>query len=183
MNEFGNTTFYGEITQARLNQAEEDLRFSAVALAQPASGRPDFDTTNIGYLFPQNNTAEVLFIIAQMPHSWNEGGKIYPHVHVMQSANLQAVFKIDYKWYNSGDTEPATWTTYTMNSYTDTYTTGTISNMIKGAGIDGTGKTASSILKIKLYRDDNVYTGDILLDEFDIHYQVKRFGKDLEGSY
>ncbi len=43
--------------------------------------------------------------------------------------------------------------------------------------IDGTGKNISSILKTKLYRDDNVYTADVLVSDFDIHYQI-----DSKGS-
>lgn len=47
-----------------------------------------------------------------------------------------------------------------------------------GINIDGSGITGvSSILDIKLYRDDNVVTGDVLVKEFDIHYLV-----DADGS-
>jgi len=85
---------------------------------------------------------------------------------------------MDYKWYNpNGEAVPSSWTTYTMNSNTATWSSGTISNMIYGAAaIDGTGKTESSILLIKLYRDDSAYSGDLLVDEFDIHYTISRFG-------
>ena len=54
------------------------------------------------------------------------------------------------------------------------------------AGIDGTGKTLSSILSIKLSRiggalaDD--YDDDALLKEFDIHYEVDTVGSRAESS-
>ncbi|GAG60190.1 unnamed protein product, partial [marine sediment metagenome] len=35
----------------------------------------------------------------------------------------------------------------------------------------------SSIMDIKLYRDDNVAIGDVLTKEFDIHFR-----KDMSGS-
>ena len=143
----------------------------------PTSSKPDFDYTNVGFLFPQNIPTEAIYITVQLPHSWKEGTTIFPHVHVRQSANQQAVFKADYLWYNVGDTIPTVWQTYTMNEYAMEYVSGSISQIIKGAsGISGVGKGISSILKIKLYRDDNVYTGDMLADQFDIHIEIDAFG-------
>lgn len=152
--------------------AEDDMRFSATQLKQGATTKPDFDFTNIGLLFPQNDATEAIYIVAQMPHDRVADSDIVPHVHVRLAGAGQPVFKIDYKWYNkSAVTIPASFTTYTMNVNSATWSTGTISNTIYGASaISGVGKTSSSIMIIKLYRDDNVYSGDILLDEFDIHY-------------
>lgn len=45
--------------------------------------------------------------------------------------------------------------------------------------ISGVGKKISSILKIKLFRTDNTYTGDFLASQFDIHYQIDAFGSTL----
>ena len=147
----------------------------------PATTKPDFDYTNVGFLFPQNIPTEIIYLTVQLPHSWKEGSTIFPHVHVRQSANQQAVFKLDYLWYDVGDTIPTTWTTYTMNQYAVAYTSGNIANIVKGAsGISGVGKGISSILKIKLYRDDNVYTGDMLADQFDIHIEIDGFGSEEE---
>ena len=146
-----------------------------------AGGRPDYDYINCGYLFPQNDKTEILIVRAQMPHRWRTGTTIYPHVHWRQKANQAAVFKIDYKWYSIGDLEPDNWSTYTMDIYTVAYTSGTLSQVSKGAsGISGTGKYISSILIIKLYREDNVYTGDTLVDDFDIHYQIDSTGSQAE---
>lgn len=42
-------------------------------------------------------------------------------------------------------------------------------------------KKISSILKLRLYRDDNAYTGGgILVDQFDIHIEVDSFGSENE---
>jgi hypothetical protein len=160
----------------------DDLRFSATTLKQGATSKPDFDYTNIGLLFPQNDTSEAIYIVAQMPHSWKEGTNIFPHVHARLSGSGQPVMKMDYKWYNPSEaTIPSSFTTYTLDTNTATWSTGTISTMIMNSTpIDGTGKTASSIIIIKLYRDDNVYSGDLLVDEFDIHYLVDDIGDDAD---
>jgi hypothetical protein len=156
----------------------DDIVFEMIPTRiNPSTNKPDYDYTNLGFLFPQNITTEIVNITVQLPHKWKEGTTIYPHVHVRQAANQQAVFKLDYLWYNAGDTIPTTWTTYTMNEYAMTYVSGNIANIVKGAsGISGTGKEISSILKLKLYRDDNVYTGDMLVDQFDIHIEVDSLG-------
>jgi len=66
-----------------------------------------------------------------------------------------------------------------MTNNTATWSTGTVSTMIIGSGgIDGTGMTESSILVIKLYRETgDGYVGDVIFDEFDIHYYVEKLGK------
>ena len=148
------------------------MRFPATLLKQGATLKPDFDYTNVGLLFPQNDATEIAYFIVQLPHDRIYDSPITPHVHCRLSSAGQPVMKIDYKIYNpSAVTIPASWTTYTMNVNTATWSTGTISNMIYGsAPISLVGYGASAIMLIKLYRDDNVYTGDLLCDEFDIHY-------------
>lgn len=163
----------------------DDIVFEMTPLRakNPANAsKPDWDSTNNGYLFPRNDATEWVYITAQLPHRYKEGSTIYPHVHVQQGRNEQAVFKIDYQWYNIGSTVPVA-ATYTMNTYGTTYVSGTIGQLIKGAaGIAGTGKTISSILKMKLYRDDNAYAADMLLDQFDIHIEIDGFGSETEYS-
>ena len=159
----------------------DDMVFEMTPGRQGANNKPDYDFTNIGFLFPQNLTTEIVYITAQLTHRWKEGTTIYPHVHVRQSANQQAVFKMDYQWYNVGDTIPSGWTTYTMDEYAIPYTSGNIAQIVKkSTGIAGTGKLISSILKIKLYRSDNVYTGDMLVDQFDIHVEIDSMGSETQ---
>jgi len=83
--------------------------------------KPDFDQTNIGYLFPQNDTSEILYMMVQIPHNWKEGSDIYPHVHWQQSQDLNVTFKMDYKWFDIGEAVPAGFTTYTMNQLINSY--------------------------------------------------------------
>jgi hypothetical protein len=62
-----------------------------------------------------------------------------------------------------------------------TYTSGTIQQIAKGAaGIVGTGKNISSLVLVKLYRDDNIVTGDVLAWQFDVHIECDSYGSELE---
>ena len=157
----------------------EDLRFPAtpaIVGAGGASYEPDFDTTNCGLLFPQNDATEVAYIIAQFPHTLLLGSNAKPHVHFIQTTATAPTFKIDVRWYDNGETVPS-FTTLTMNDTAFTYTSGDLLQVGMFPDMDGSGITGvSSIADIKLYRDDNDVTGDVLVKEFDIHYQVDRPG-------
>lgn len=155
----------------------DDLVVPLTTSKQGANAKPDYDFTNNGYLFPQNNATEILYLIVQMPHAWREGSTVYPHVHYQQAAGTAVTFKIDYKWFNAGEAVPASWTTLTMGTNVFTYVSGNLHQISEGDGIVGTGKKISSILLIKLYRQDNTTTGDVLTLQFDIHYE-----KDSMGS-
>lgn len=167
------TDFYG---------AWEDLRFPFTQLRQGALAKPDFDETNVGLLFPQNDATEKIFIVAQMPHSYQEGTAIYPHVHWQQSANTAVIWKLDYKWFNGGDAVPASFTTISTSSGLFTYSSGNLHQKTFFDSIDGTGKRISSMLLMKVYRDDNTTTGDVLGFEFDIHYKSNTSGSRSQSS-
>jgi len=158
----------------------DDMNFPLDQSKVGSNLKPDYDYQNIGLLFPQNNLTEIVYITCQMPHAWVEGSDIFPHVHGIQGANQPVAFRMEYKWYNLGVAEPATWSTYNMTEYVFPYTSGRIAQIIKNdIPISGAGMLISSILKIKLYRTDNTYTGDFLLDQFDIHIQKDAFGSQL----
>lgn len=145
--------------------------------------KPDYDDVNMGLLFPQNDPSEYVDVIVQFPHGYKEGSAIHPHIHIEQNQDVQAVFKMDYKWYNIGDPVPGSWTTFVMDENAKPYTSGNIHQLISDTGdvgIDGTGMKISSILKARIYRDDNVYVGDCLTLEFDIHYQMDALGSEFE---
>jgi hypothetical protein len=117
----------------------------------------------------------------QFPHRWKQGSTIYPHIHWHQASSSTPVFKIDYRWVEPG-AAVGSWTTgYIMSTKVYTYTSGTIGQISDNAtGISGTGKTISSILQVKLYRDDNAYTGDVLVTSFDIHIEIDGFGSESQ---
>jgi hypothetical protein len=158
-----------------------DLVTPLTTTRRGSNSRPDFDETNVGYLFPQNDATEILYFIVQLPHSYKEGTSIYPHVHWRQAADQTPVFKLAYKWYNNGAAPPAEFSIYEMSTKVFTYASGTLGQISKGAApIAGTGKTISSMILCKLYREDNAYTGDVLTDQFDIHYELDQPGSDDE---
>jgi hypothetical protein len=148
---------------------------------QGQTDKPPFDFTAHGFLFPQADATQILYLTAQLPHGWEEGSIVYPHIHYRQSASTIPVFKIDYKWYNVGDAVPTGYTTYPLSTPMIPYQSGTISQINNNAtGIDGTGKKVSSIMLIKLYRDDNVVTGTVIADQFDIHILKDSWGSREE---
>lgn len=159
----------------------EDMVVPLIAGKQGQTDKPAWDRTNGGYLYPQNDNTHILYLNIQMPHRWKLGSDIAPHVHWHQAANQNPVFKMDYRWTNIGDAVPVGWTTYTMGTLVKTYSSGTIHQICGGTALlSGSGKTLSSMLQVKLYRDDNVYTGTLLATSFDLHYESDALGSNTE---
>lgn len=156
----------------------DDLRFPATLIRQGATTKPDFDTTNLGLLFPQNDAAEIAYIIAQMPHNYKLGTALEPHIHYFQDEADEPVFKMDYRVYKLGAATIPSFTTITASNFVFTYVSGTLNQVVSFPEIDMSAiDTISAIIDIKIYRDDNVVTGDVLGKEFDFHYQI-----DGDGS-
>jgi len=137
--------------------------------------------------FVHNQADEVQFDI-QMPHGWNEGSPIYPHVHfspwITGTATVQAAqFILEYYWANAYSQFPTGSSTYTM-----TYTwTGSFQwhhfLALNATPLSATGKTMSSILKCRLYRDNSVGNnlgGKVTFLYFDIHFEVDGMGSAQE---
>ncbi len=161
----------------------DDLLIEMKESLRGSQTKPDWDSTNFGLLFPRNDTSEYIVFNVQMPHRWKEGTTIYPHVHFFQDQNVTPTFKIDYRWVNIGASVPSFTTGYTMSTIvgSQTWTTGMLHRVVgNSTGISGSGKTISSMLQIKLYRDDNTYSGDCLVVSFDIHYEIDGLGSSLE---
>jgi len=158
----------------------DDLLQPATSGKKGPNDKPDFDYTDLVALFPQNDATEALYYNIQLPHYWKEGSTIYPHVHFLQNQNISPTFKMYYRWIQLGETPPS-WNTYIMQTTVETYTSGTISQIVHGSvGVSGVGKTISSILQITLYRQDNVYSGDCKVMSFDIHIEKDSLGSSQE---
>lgn len=158
----------------------DDLRVPLTQTRQGALGKPEFDYNEVGFKFPQNDTSEILYTKIQMPHHWEIGTELHPHIHWKQSASQQVVWKIDYQWINIGAVVTGVWNTATLSTNVVTYVSGSIHQVTNGDTIDGTGKTLSSILLIKIYRDDNVYSGYAIGYDFDVHYKISDMGSQEE---
>jgi len=175
----------GEVPLLMQDTVWEDLRAPFTQVKRGATLKPDFDETNVGLLFPQNDDAEKIFIIAQMPHNYKLGTNIHPHIHWQQMNANNVVWKMDYKWFNLNETVPAGFTTLTANNRIYTWAAGNLHQYDEFAFIDGSSiNDVSSIFLIKVYRDDNIDAGagggDALAFEFDIHYQSDTLGSKTE---
>jgi hypothetical protein len=157
----------------------DDLRFPLTKDKQGANEKPDFDFTNIGLLFPENNQNEEINIIAQFPHQRKLNSVVRPHIHFVQTGETLPIFIMEYKWYSNGDIIPASFTRISTSASSGlfSYSSGSILQIISFPEIDGTGKDMSSMMDIRMFRQtgDGV-TGDVLVKEFDIHYQSDSYG-------
>ncbi len=160
----------------------EDLRFPFSRDKQGQTQKPDYDYTNMGLLFPQNDPTEIVYIIAQMSHKMLVGSNFIPHIHFIQSVADQPTFKLDYRWVKQGDDDALkSFITITASTFTFAWVSGDLLQVAVFPEIDGSDvMDISSFLDIKIYRDDNVVTGDVLAKEFDFHYKVDGNGSEFE---
>ena len=159
----------------------DDLKFPFTQPKRGSNLKRDFDETTVGLLFPQNDTSEVVYIVTQMPHGYQVGTGIRPHIHWQQSSASFPTWTLEYKWFDNFDAVPAAFTTLTTSTGVESYVSGNLSQISEFAEIDGSAVSGtSSILLMKLYRNDNVVTGDVLGFEFDIHYRSVAPGTNRE---
>lgn len=181
---FGDTVNYtqissdGTITMSGSATVWDDLFFPLTTAKQGQTDKPPFSTAEVAYLFPAGDTSHIMYIIVQFPHYWKTGSNIYPHVHWKQESTGSPVFKMDYKWYGLGDIMPANFSTYVMATKVFPYTSGSMQQLNSGsAPISGSHITGvSSLMLVKLYRDDNAYSGNTTTYQFDIHIEKDSLG-------
>lgn len=165
----------------------KDEKFPASQTKRGSNDLPHFDFTNVGLLFPQNDETEIIYINAQLNHDRKAGSNISPHIHYIQTAeNVVPTFVMQYRWSDNGsngltgDFTPIE-TTGAVLPYDDS---GAMLQILEFPDIVGSSIVGvSSMLDIKLYRKtgDGI-SGDVLVKEFDIHYEVDSIGSDTEYS-
>lgn len=132
---------------------------------------------------------EVYFEL-QMPHAWKEGTDLRPHVHwvplISGGAGERVTWGLEYTWANIGSTfSDTTIITNNDNIYSE--------DLVKDKHyitalpvISGNGKTLSSMLMCRLFRDatsnykSDTYSGYAGFLEFDLHYMVDSKGSRQE---
>lgn len=164
-----------------------DFSTSATASKIGILDKPDFDFVNLGLLFPQDDTAERIYIIAQMPHEKKLGSPLRLHVHFKQSQVALPIFKCDYKFYNNGEAIPGSFTTISTNDGAGPLFTypgsGDIIQLLPFQDIPAPiDEKISANLDLIIYRDDNIIVGDVLLKYTDFHYEKDSQGSRLEYS-
>ena len=200
---FGAGANYVSLTQdgvrlAGAATAWDDLMIPGTSVKTTGNSPPDLaggfagDNTLDLYVFDGGNTLEQVFFTIQMPHNWKQGSTIYPHVHISPTStnggdtNERVVrFVLEYTWANIWGTFGAT---ATLNLDSDPFVPNTSQwkhLLAKNAtGIDGTGKTLSSMLICRLYRDPaadaDTYPQDVAFLQFDVHYEIDSLGSETE---
>lgn len=146
------------------------------------------------------SSGEVMRMSGQFKHHWKEGSTVYPHAHLRRysvtyvtdafTANADPVwvgtgrkFGLDYKWYNIGDPIPTEWSYIELNEI-PSFLAGLSGEkhmlLVNSTGISGVGKTKSSIIKMRLSNKTSTTSGELLLDAFDIHYEIDSMGSPSE---
>jgi len=170
----------------------DDLRVPVGAVAvQGQQNLPDWETfvDSLQILCFDPAGMEQVFFTTQLPHAWKEGTDIEAHVHWAPAANgasaeHRARWGLEYTWANRGSTFGSSATIYGSAVVPDEQLVQNRHYVTELGDIDGTGKTISSMLVCRLFRDatheDDDYTGDACLLEIDFHYQIDRPGSRTE---
>lgn len=162
----------------------DDLRFPASSVRLGGAAPATFQGYKDGGVLSFASTPnQFIYIVAQMPHTWQEGTDIEAHIHWTIPTSGSGVgaenvkWDLTYSWSNIGGLIP--------NSSSDTVTvdvqsqTADYHQYTSFGTITGTGKTYSSCLIMSLKRDtavSNDYAQAVYLIEFDLHYKKNRFG-------
>jgi hypothetical protein len=144
--------------------------------AMEQTAAPDYDGTNLGYLFPNNDATEFLTANFCLNNDYAAGTSLYPRLVWHQASADVPTWKIAYRWINPGAQVSAVFTTVASTSEEFTYIQGTIQQISHFAAIVGTGRTMGSILQVKLYREDADLAGDALAVAFGFFKQVDGLG-------
>lgn len=157
-----------------------DKSFALTRDRQGVAQKPDYDFTNRGLLFPQNDATEKVSIIDQMDHRKKFETAIRLHVHFIQTEANLPIYKIDYKFWNNGGEVPAGNTTISTADGAGAlfpFVANPILQIIRFPDIALVGELISAHFEFDLYRDDNIIVGDVLTKYIDYHYEI-----DSDGS-
>lgn len=177
---------YEKKTLEGLGPRWDDLRFPAQGINPPgAVADPGLESTTGLLLFAAAGT-ETIAGVAQMPHAWDEGTTIKPHVHWQKttSAAGNVLWQLDYEVINNGDTAAMAYGSQgqgvtPMDGTPDGNTANQV--LITSLGdITMVDKRISCLIFWKLSRigsdASDTYGADARLIEFDIHYEIDSRG-------
>lgn len=171
----------------------EDLRFPATSLNPPG---PADGATLVATWGPGNNMLALEFPDAstksiwcnvQLPHGWQLGTPLYPHLHVAPNVTNTGNVRwlMSYSWANVlGD--DITFGAVQTNPTTQAIASNSqFKHLLHNLGtIAGTGKTESSMLCMKIDRlggdELDTFGAAIHVLEFDIHYRPGGVGRIFE---
>lgn len=167
----------------------DDLRFPAQGINPPGNvSDPDVETST-GLLLFSASATNVIAGVAQLPHSWDQGTEVIPHVHWQKTTagagNVLWRFEYD-NIVNPGDVSLLTYAGVidALTPVGGTPDDGAARrNLISSFGLlDMTDKLISCCILWKVLRIGgdaaDTYADDARLVEFDIHYRL-----DSNGSF
>ncbi len=175
----------------------DDLRVPVTSLKEKGLKMPEWGVfTNNGagsegvYTFWfDKNTEEELFFTVQMPHAWKEGSDLHPHVHwVSKISGAGTVgWGLEYTWINVLDVFGNSTIIYgdTMIGG-DTSVVGFKHYITPLGTINGGGKTLSSMLVCRIFRDatssnsTDSFGVDVGMLQFDFHFEIDSDGSNAE---
>ena len=165
----------------------EDLRFPSQGINPAGSAAPPTvdDTTFPGTLLFSTSADNLIGGVAQLPHSWQRGTAIRPHVHWAKtsSATGTVAWRLRYTWADIGGTFGAysDWDTATSGvPNSDTANKHALATFAEIAPATGVGE--SSMICWELMRDvsEDDYGASARLFELDFHYQTNKAGTKSE---
>ncbi|MHA2246912.1 MAG: hypothetical protein ACXADY_18350 [Candidatus Hodarchaeales archaeon] len=164
----------------------DDMEASLTPDKQGSNSKPDYDFTNLGLLFPQNDTDEKVHLIIQFRHKKKLDTPVYPHIHYIQGQTGTPVFEYAYRWYSNGQHMPSVWQTGTTvdgNRGIFTWTSGSMLQIASFPAVTPPmeDEGVSSNFEMILWRNDNEISGDVLAKYIDVHYEIDTVGSD--GQY
>lgn len=144
---------------------------------------PSYDETNAAMEFPQNDTGEYLHFQGRLPLGWVGGdgrsATLKPRILYIQDEAEVPTFKISYKFGQPGSALTAASTDSATETSTS-YSTGSILQEMAFPDITLDTQIAGLYYEIKLYRDDNTVSGDVLVKHFDVLIQAEDLGSALD---
>ena len=166
----------------------DDLRVPVTSVRVPGSKAPTWTSYSAGQLLAFDYQAvagneEEVYFVAQLPHSYKEGTNITPHVHWIPDTDEATLrWGLEYEWVNVNGSFSATTTIYVDQAVGVDDSDKQFKTIF--SAIDGTGKTISSMLVCRLFRNsshanDTAETIDALLIEIDFHFEMDTVGSRL----
>jgi hypothetical protein len=164
--------------------AWDDLRFPVNGINPAGSASPPTvdDTTFGGSLLFAHNAENIVAGIAQMPHAWLRGSEIHPHVHWSKSTSAAGgvVWEFAYSISDIGGTFGAYSDWAAATDKVPDSDTAHKHALAAFPAIDMSAFKESTCIAWKVRRNPDAtaddYGADARLWEFDIHYQVAKFG-------
>lgn len=161
----------------------EDLRFPASLGKLPAVSYPTWTDCRGGQILAFS-TGEIVFFLAQLPHTWIEGDSIEPHLHLIPHVGTPSnmvAFNLTYSIANIGEAFPAETTITAEHTFANESQYDHIN--LDFDPITMKGKKIASMIIISLERvapSGVDYASDIGLLELDFHFRRSPFGSERE---